>query len=154
MQIFGEEVVDGGSFLWVAMGADVASGFVDHPEFGEGFCELEAEGGEGFEVGFGWDKHVFVDAFAVDADEAQFDELLGLPARADCFEAEPAREADGAVLGLVVDDFAESCCVSEEGSHIIIVIVGGLCVFEEGCLFCVIFVVLLFCCLDLVYALY
>ena len=40
MQIFGEEVVDGGSFLWVAMGADVASGFVDHPEFGEGFGEL------------------------------------------------------------------------------------------------------------------
>ena len=83
MKTFGKEFVDSFAFLWVAMSADIASGFVDHPQFGDGFRYLKPKRSESFEVGLDWHKHVFINSFAVNSYQPQFDELLGFSSGAD-----------------------------------------------------------------------
>ncbi len=80
MEIFGKEFIDSFAFLGVAMSADIASRFVDHPQFGDRLGNLEPKRSESFKVGFYWHEHVLVYSFTVDSDQPQLDELLGFSA--------------------------------------------------------------------------
>ena len=115
-----EEFIYGFSFLGIATSADVSSGFVHHPQFCDWFLYLQSVRGEGFEVRGGGYEHVLVYSFAVNSDESQFDEILGLSSGADGFEAEVLGEAD-CVGGLVGYKGGEGVCeLIDYFKHIII----------------------------------
>ena len=91
----GEERVDGGSFLGVAMGADVSSWLVDHPQLSDRLLQLQSLRCVRLEVCLYWDEHILEDPLSVDPDEAELDKIFGLPAGAERLETHPLGETNG-----------------------------------------------------------
>lgn len=85
----GQQLVDCFALLGVAVRADVASRLVDHPQLGDGLLHLQTRRSECLQIGLHRHQHILENSLAVHPHQAQLDELLCFPARAQCLKTHP-----------------------------------------------------------------